>query len=61
MNTYTNDDPMEVLGSRLDSVRALLTRTDLSAWAQTYWAGVERSLQRKWQASMLKVTTSMGM
>lgn len=46
MKTYTNDDPevpdpLEVLGGRLDNVRALLTRTDLSGWARTYWASVE--------------------
>jgi hypothetical protein len=61
MNTYTNDDPevldpLEVLGSRLDNVRALLNRTDLSGWARTYWASVERSLQRKWTASTLNIT-----
>jgi hypothetical protein len=61
MNTYTNDnpevpDPLEVLGSRLDNVRALLNRTDLSGWARTYWASVEHSLQRKWTASTLNIT-----
>lgn len=56
MNQYTVVDE-NPLGDRLDSVRALLTRQDLSPWARDYWSTVEKTLTRMWRARVLGVKT----
>ena len=40
---------VDAIANRLDTVRELLGRDDLSAWARKYWTAVEGHLVRRWQ------------
>jgi len=38
----------ERLAQRLDSVRELLARDNLTPWARNYWTSVDRQLTANW-------------
>lgn len=48
MKMNTNETSIELLGHRLDLVRGILAKPDLSAWALQHWTTTEGSLQRQW-------------
>jgi hypothetical protein len=48
MKMNTNEASIELLGHRLDLVRGVLARPDLSDWALQHWTAVEKNLQRQW-------------
>jgi len=48
MKMNINEASIELLGHRLDLVRGVLAKPDLSDWALQHWTAVEKSLQRQW-------------
>ena len=48
MKMNTNETSIELLGHRLDLIRGILAKPDLSDWALQHWTTTERRLQRQW-------------
>jgi hypothetical protein len=59
MKMNTNETSIELLGHRLDLVRGILAKPDLSDWALQHWTAVEKSLQRRWNFLITVTLTTL--